>query len=90
MGEDLLLSRSCDGTILLLQDCYDDSPNFSRREFSTASIQRTAYPRFKRMFGTRDLQEHYTPTQQEWNFVQQATRLPQLRFNMIVLLKVFQ
>jgi len=30
-----------------------------------ASIQRTAYPRFKRMIGTRDLQEHYTPTQQE-------------------------
>ena len=46
-----------------------------------ASIQRTAYPRFKRMIGARDLQEHYTPTTQEWSFVQQATRLPQLRMN---------
>lgn len=55
-----------------------------------ASIQRTAYPRFKRIIGARDLHEHYTPTAQEWSFVQQATRLPQLRFNMIVLLKVFQ
>jgi hypothetical protein len=54
------------------------------------SVRRTTYPRFKRIITARTLQEGFTPTEAEWTFTQQVTRHPQLRFNLIVLLKVFQ
>ena len=55
-----------------------------------ASIQRTAYPRFKRIIRTRELQDSYTPMPEEWRFAQQATRFPAHAFNIIVFLKVVQ
>lgn len=54
------------------------------------TIHRTAYPRFKRIITPRALHDQYTPTADEWAFVQQATRQPQHRFNLLVQLKVFQ
>ena len=55
-----------------------------------ASIERTAYPRFKRTLSARDLADIYTPTAQELAFVSQVARKPQLRLNLCVLLKAFQ
>lgn len=54
------------------------------------SVRRTTYPRFKRIITARTLQEQWTPTAAEWTFAQQVTRHPQLRFNLIILLKIFQ
>ncbi|MEM3094244.1 MAG: Tn3 family transposase, partial [Nitrososphaera sp.] len=54
------------------------------------AMERTAYPRFKRNLSANDLATIYTPTAQEYAFVCQAARKPQLRLNLMVLLKVFQ
>jgi len=54
------------------------------------AIERTAYPRFKRSLSAKDLAEIYTPSAQDYAFVCQAARKPQLRLNLMVLLKVFQ
>lgn len=55
-----------------------------------ASIERTAYPRFKRYYTAHELEEIYTPTQAERTFARQATTGKDNYFTWIVLLKVFQ
>lgn len=55
-----------------------------------ASIERTAYPRFKRAPTAKELQEIYTPTPQEIEFGYQAARGVQNRLTLLVLLKAFQ
>jgi hypothetical protein len=54
------------------------------------AIDRTAYPRFKRVFTALELSAIYTPTAQDIQFATRATRTSQMRCNMLVLLKCFQ
>ncbi len=55
-----------------------------------ASIERTAYPRFKRYFTPDELREIYTPTTTEIAFSLANTTGQKNFFNLIVLLKSFQ
>jgi TnpA family transposase len=54
------------------------------------SIERTAYPRFKRYFTTRELGEIYTPTKSEIAFAYSTTNGQSNILNLVVFLKVFQ
>ena len=54
------------------------------------SIERTAYPRFKRYFTPKELAEIYTPSQSEIAFAYATTQGTSHIFNLIVLLKSFQ
>jgi TnpA family transposase len=55
-----------------------------------ASIERTAYPRFKLTPTTQELLDLYTPTTEELAFAQQITRSPAYLLTLVVLLKAFQ
>jgi len=56
-----------------------------------ASRERTAYPRFKPVIADRDLYNLYTPTDDDLQFLKQATtQEPGLRLNVMLLLKTFQ
>ena len=55
-----------------------------------ASIERTAYPRFKRYYTSNDLCAIYTPTTIEITFALKVTTGEDNFFNLMVLLKVFQ
>lgn len=55
-----------------------------------ATLDRTAYPRFKRTYSARELSEIYTPTPEEIRFATTTARSDALRFNLLVLLKCFQ
>jgi Domain of unknown function (DUF4158) len=55
-----------------------------------ASIERTAYPRFKRYYTLAQLQKTYTPTSTEIAFARSNTQGDKKFFNLIVLLKSFQ
>jgi len=55
-----------------------------------ASIERTAYPRFKQNPLTNELDALYTPTQDELDFANTTARKEQSRFNILLLLKTFQ
>jgi len=55
-----------------------------------ASIERTAYPRFKRTPSSKELEGLYTPSDNELQFVHSVARKPTLRFGMLILLKAFQ
>ena len=55
-----------------------------------SSIERTAYPRFKRHFTTKELAKIYTPTKAEIVFGYASTQGQTNFFNLIVLLKTFQ
>jgi TnpA family transposase len=55
-----------------------------------ASIERTAYPRFKRHYTPNELGEIYTPTRIEIAFALKVTTGEENYFNLLVLLKVFQ
>lgn len=55
-----------------------------------ASIERTAYPRFKRYYTPKDKREIYTPTKTEIAFALKVTKGEDNYFNLLVLLKVFQ
>jgi len=55
-----------------------------------ASIERTAYPQFKRNPVVRELVAAYTPTDPELAFVAQNTRQPAHRLTLAILLKTFQ
>ena len=56
-----------------------------------ASRERTAYPRFKPVIADRDLYNLYTPTDDDLQFLKQATtQEPVLRLNVMLLLKTFQ
>ena len=54
------------------------------------SIQRTAYPRFKRYFTPKELGEIYTPTKSEIAFAYNTTNGQSNILNLVILLKVFQ
>jgi hypothetical protein len=55
-----------------------------------ASIERTAYPRFKRAPTAKELQEVYTPKPDEILFAHTAARGPEPILSVLVLLKAFQ
>lgn len=55
-----------------------------------ASIERTAYPRFKRSPSARELEGLYTPTEDEMGFARTVARKIQPQFGLLLLLKVFQ
>jgi len=55
-----------------------------------ASIDRTAYPRFKRHLSTRELETLYTPTPQEIAFAQETARGSSPTLSVLVLLKAVQ
>ena len=54
------------------------------------SIERTAYPRFKRYFTTKELGEIYTPTKSEIAFAYSTTNGQSNILNLVVFLKAFQ
>lgn len=54
------------------------------------AIDRTAYPRFKRTYAARELNDIYTPTTDELRFATTTARSDGLRFTLLVLLKCFQ
>ena len=54
------------------------------------SVERTAYPRFKRYFTTKELTDIYTPTKAEIAFSYSTTKGQGNIFNLIVVLKAFQ
>jgi hypothetical protein len=53
------------------------------------SIERTAYPRFKRQFTTKELTEIYTPTNSEIAFAYSATKGESNILNLLIILKSF-
>jgi hypothetical protein len=55
-----------------------------------ASIERTAYPRFKPTLTTQELLDLYTPTPEELTFAQSLTRSSTHLLTLSVLLKAFQ
>jgi TnpA family transposase len=55
-----------------------------------ASIERTAYPRFKRIPTVKELSEVYTPTPQEIQFAYAAARGAEPILSLLVMLKAFQ
>jgi TnpA family transposase len=55
-----------------------------------ASIERTAYPRFKRYYTLAQLQKTYTPTSTEIAFARSNTQGDKNFFSLMVLLKSFQ
>jgi hypothetical protein len=50
----------------------------------------TAYPRFKTRLTTTELEQFYTPTEEEWAFCASVTRLPITQLGIAILLKTFQ
>lgn len=55
-----------------------------------ASIERTAYPRFKRRFSASELAEVYIPTPKEIEFAHTRARGSESILSFLVLLKSFQ
>lgn len=55
-----------------------------------ASIERTAYPRFKRHPSTDELEQIYTPTDDELSLATRQVREPARRLSFLLLLKGFQ
>lgn len=55
-----------------------------------ASIERTAYPRFKKVVSARELYEAFTPTPAETAWARDATRNEGNLLVLVVLLKAFQ
>lgn len=55
-----------------------------------ASIERTAYPRFKRTYSNKELQHIYTPSMEETQFLYTIARGPENLLAAAVLLKSFQ
>ena len=50
----------------------------------------TAYPRFKTRLTQAELEQFYTPTDEELAFCANVTRLPTTQLGFVVLLKTFQ
>ena len=50
------------------------------------AIQRTAYPRFRRLISTHELRNQFTPTADERHFLQATARSVQHRLNLAVIL----
>ncbi|AJZ56150.1 tn3 transposase DDE domain protein [Paraburkholderia fungorum] len=55
-----------------------------------ATIERTAYPRFPKIFSAAELQAFYTPDVEELEWVRRNARGQSSRLGLLVLLKVFQ
>jgi hypothetical protein len=55
-----------------------------------ASIERTAYPRFKRVISARELEESFTPTQEEIAWAQGMTRSAPHLLALVLTLRTFQ
>ena len=55
-----------------------------------ASIERTAYPRFKRAVSVRELHEAFTPTADEIAWAREKTRTEEHLLALLVLLKSYQ
>jgi hypothetical protein len=55
-----------------------------------ASIERTAYPRFRREPSAAELQQLFTPREEEVEFARSPTRTDQNLFGFVVLLKSIQ
>jgi len=55
-----------------------------------ASIERTAYPRFKRTIAAKELREAFTPGADEVAWAREAIRAPGHLLGLVVLLKCFQ
>lgn len=55
-----------------------------------ATVERTAYPRFPKVFSTGELQACYTPDIEELEWGRRNTRGQSSRLGLLVLLKVFQ
>jgi Domain of unknown function (DUF4158) len=55
-----------------------------------ASIERTAYPRFKRAVSSRELQESFTPRLDEIDWARSKTRSEEHLLALVVLLKCYQ
>jgi TnpA family transposase len=55
-----------------------------------ASVERTAYPQFRRMISGRELDEVFTPTQDEVSWARARTTSEQHRLALVVLLKCYQ
>jgi Domain of unknown function (DUF4158) len=53
-------------------------------------MERTAYPRFKRILSAKDLAEVYTPTPQERFLAHRSTKGSLAEFGFLVLLKTYQ
>ncbi len=53
------------------------------------SIERTAYPRFKRYYTEKEIREIYTPTQSEKAFSRSHTAGQKNYLNLIISLKTF-
>jgi hypothetical protein len=53
-------------------------------------MERTAYPRFKRILSAKDLVEVYTPTPQERFLAHRSTKGSLAEFGFLVLLKTYQ
>lgn len=51
-----------------------------------ASIDRTAYPRFKRVVSARELAESFTPTAEEITWARGRTQTPGYLFSQVVLM----
>lgn len=54
------------------------------------SIERTAYPRFKKHISKKELDQVYTPSQAELNFISKLACKYELRLGATLLLKSFQ
>ena len=54
------------------------------------SIERTAYPRFRRTPSTKELRDFYTPTLADKDFVNKTARGPAQKFGLMILFKVYQ
>ena len=55
-----------------------------------ASIDRTAYPRFKRLVSARELAESFTPTAEEITWARGRTQTEGHLLSLVVLLKCYQ
>jgi len=55
-----------------------------------ASIERTAYPRFKKVVSARELYEAFTPTPGEMAWAREATRSEGNLLVLVVLVKAFE
>lgn len=54
------------------------------------SIERTAYPRFNKPPGGKELQRNFTPTDEERAWAERTARAPAQRLGLLLLLKTFQ
>lgn len=73
----------------LIDDISFEVKNHTRLHIVT-SIERTAYPRFKRQFTTKELTDIYTPTPSEIAFAYSTAKGESNILNLLVILKSFQ